>query len=87
LALREHVPLVFVIGEKNRGLVESEHALRDAGLVSHELTVDSASFQSGDVIFVPNCGHGMHYDNPVEFWRVVEALRRMALVTLPPLQR
>jgi pimeloyl-ACP methyl ester carboxylesterase len=72
LALRDGgVPLVFVIGEKNRGKFSSEQALRDAGLAQRELTDASLEAASGDIAFVPECGHGMHYDNPAQFWRVI----------------
>jgi hypothetical protein len=58
-AVRDVLPLVFVIGDKNRGKLSSEADLRAAGLCANELTFDSLSFEnSGDVMFVPNTGHG-----------------------------
>jgi pimeloyl-ACP methyl ester carboxylesterase len=64
------VPLVFIIGEKNRGVYTSERAIRDAGMAQREVSPSSPA-QPGDIAFVPNCGHGMHYDAPTEFWRTI----------------
>lgn len=78
VALRDaDVPLVFVIGEKNRGKFTSEQALRDAGLAQHEIGAESSAAASGDIAFVPQCGHGMHYDNPEQFWRVIAKIGQL----------
>src|SRR5262249_28103795 len=80
LALRDAaIPLVFVIGELNRGVFSSEALIRRHGLAQNELTLQSTAFAPGDIMFVPECGHGMHYENPESFWRVCNKLVELFL--------
>lgn len=65
----EQTNVVFIIGEENRGKLSSEDDLREAGLLQHEIKPDCRRLESsGDVLFVENTAHGMHYHNRDAFW-------------------
>lgn len=57
-------PVYFVFGEKNKGRFTSESLVKKENL---------------SVIYIPNAGHSMRYDNPEGFWKVVVPLLKSCL--------
>ncbi|MFX1323670.1 MAG: hypothetical protein ACFE8N_01855, partial [Promethearchaeota archaeon] len=52
-------PVFFIFGEKNKGRFTSEELVKSKKL---------------PVIYIPNTGHGMFFENPKEFWSVIKEL-------------
>jgi len=52
-------PIFFIFGEKNKGRFSSETLVKDANL---------------PLVYIPNTGHQMFFDNPQEFWMVFKDL-------------
>ncbi|MFW9782949.1 MAG: alpha/beta fold hydrolase [Candidatus Heimdallarchaeota archaeon] len=52
-------PVYFIFGEKNKGRFTSEELVKSENL---------------PVIYIPNTGHDMFFENPKEFWRVIKEL-------------
>lgn len=73
------VTIVFIVGEKNRGKLSSETALRNNGFASQELLGDESGQSeeqeralvasgSSAIAFAPQLGHGLHLEAPRVFW-------------------
>ena len=52
-------PVFFIFGENNKGLYSSETLVRKANL---------------PVDYIPDAGHGLHEENPKDFWRIIKHL-------------
>lgn len=52
-------PVYFILGEKNKGRFTSEELVKSENL---------------PVVYIPNTGHNMFFENPKEFWRVIKEL-------------
>lgn len=57
-------PVFFVFGEKNKGRFTSEELVK------------SKNFP---VIYIPNTGHSMFFENPQEFWKVIKELLKSCI--------
>jgi pimeloyl-ACP methyl ester carboxylesterase len=57
-------PVYFVFGEKNKGRFTSEELVKNHNL---------------PVIYIPNTGHGMFFENPKDFWKIVKKLLKSCL--------
>lgn len=57
-------PMYFVFGEKNKGRFTSESLVKEVNL---------------PIIYIPNAGHSMRYDNPEGFWKAMKELLKTCL--------
>ena len=57
-------PVYFIFGEKNKGRFTSEDLVKSENL---------------PVIYIPNTGHNMFFENPQEFWKIIKELLKSCL--------
>jgi pimeloyl-ACP methyl ester carboxylesterase len=57
-------PVYFIFGEKNKGRFTSEELVKSEKL---------------PVIYIPNTGHSMFFENPQDFWSVIKKLLNSCL--------
>lgn len=57
-------PVYFIFGEKNKGRFTSETLVKSAKL---------------PVIYIPNAGHDMVFENPQEFWKIIKDLLKTCM--------